>query len=162
MFRTDVKIKNLTIKRAWKLPTSTQLRATWHTDSLYMAVPLSGASRYHNCCIDGGISPEYFGHPLVRRCIFTRLQAVTPRGPYIGNNHSEFLKFRSRNGVSALQQHWLLQLVNVKSYFGWNANQLWGVDKEGNKTASHLIWGNYLTLCPDLQPPIFTSSPPLV
>jgi hypothetical protein len=23
------------------------------------------ASRYHNCCIDGGTSPEYFGHYLV-------------------------------------------------------------------------------------------------
>jgi hypothetical protein len=30
----------------WKLPTSAQLRATWHTDSLDMAVlPPTGASR---------------------------------------------------------------------------------------------------------------------
>jgi hypothetical protein len=49
-------------KRVWKLSTSTQLRVTWHTDSLDMVVlPSSGASRYHNCCIYGGISPEYFG-----------------------------------------------------------------------------------------------------
>jgi hypothetical protein len=39
----------------WNLPTSTQLRATWHTDSLDMVVlPSTGDSRYHNCCIDGG------------------------------------------------------------------------------------------------------------
>jgi hypothetical protein len=25
----------------------------------------TGASRYHNCCIDGGTSPEYFGYHLV-------------------------------------------------------------------------------------------------
>jgi hypothetical protein len=50
----------------WKLPTSTQLRATWYTDSLDMIVlPSTGASRYHNCCIDGGTSPEYFGYTLV-------------------------------------------------------------------------------------------------
>jgi hypothetical protein len=40
-------------KRVWKLPTSTQLLATWHTDSLDMVVlPSTGASCYHNCCID--------------------------------------------------------------------------------------------------------------
>jgi hypothetical protein len=27
----------------------------------------TGASRYHNCCIDGGTSPEYFGCHLVLR-----------------------------------------------------------------------------------------------
>jgi hypothetical protein len=26
----------------------------------------TGASRYHNCCIDGGTSPECFGHTLVK------------------------------------------------------------------------------------------------
>jgi hypothetical protein len=53
-------------KRVWKLPTSTQLRATWHTDSLELVVLSStGVSRYHNCCIDGGTSPEYFGYHLV-------------------------------------------------------------------------------------------------
>jgi hypothetical protein len=52
-------------KRVWKLPTSTQLRATWHTDSLYMVVlPFTGTSRYHNCFKDGGISSEYFGYHL--------------------------------------------------------------------------------------------------
>jgi len=41
----------------------TQLRATRHTDSLDMVVLQStGASRYHNCCIDGGTS---FGYHLV-------------------------------------------------------------------------------------------------
>jgi hypothetical protein len=67
IFRTDaVKVINLTTKRVWKLPTSTLLRATWHTDSLEMVVlPSTGASRYSNCCIDGGTSPEYFGYTLV-------------------------------------------------------------------------------------------------
>jgi hypothetical protein len=68
IFRTDrVKCINLTTKRAWKLPTSTQLSSTWQTDSLDMVVlPSTGASRYHNCCISGGISPEYFGYTLVQ------------------------------------------------------------------------------------------------
>jgi hypothetical protein len=67
IFRTDaVKSINLTTKRVWKLPTSTQLRATWHTDSLDMVILSStGALRYHNCCIDGGTSPECFGYTLV-------------------------------------------------------------------------------------------------
>jgi hypothetical protein len=51
-------------KRVWKLPTSTQLRACWHIGSLDIVFLLStGASRYHNCCMDGGTSPEYFGYP---------------------------------------------------------------------------------------------------
>jgi hypothetical protein len=51
-------------KRVWKLPTSTQLRATWHTDSLDMVVlPSTGVSRYQNCCVYGGISPEYLDVP---------------------------------------------------------------------------------------------------
>jgi hypothetical protein len=67
IFRTDaVNIINLTINRVWKLPTSTQLRATWHTDSLDMVVLLStGASCYHNCCRDGGTGQEYFWYTLV-------------------------------------------------------------------------------------------------
>jgi hypothetical protein len=60
IFRTDaVKIINFTTKRVWKLPTSTQLRVTWHTDSLDMVVlPTTGASRYHICCVDGGTSQK--------------------------------------------------------------------------------------------------------
>jgi hypothetical protein len=67
IFRTGaVKIINLFTKRVWKLPTSTQLRVTWHTDSLDMVVlPPTGASRCHNCCMDGGTSPEYFEYTLV-------------------------------------------------------------------------------------------------
>jgi hypothetical protein len=54
-------------KRVWKLPTPTNLRATWHAGSLDMVVlPFTGASRYHSCCIDGGTSLEYFGYPLIR------------------------------------------------------------------------------------------------
>jgi hypothetical protein len=70
-FRTDaVKFINLTTKRVSKLPTSTQLCATWHTGSLDMVVLLfTGASRYHNCGIDGGTSPEYFGYTLVASTI---------------------------------------------------------------------------------------------
>ena len=53
-------------KRVWKLPMSTHLRATWHTDSLDMVVlPSAGASCYHSCFVDGGTSPEYFGSHLV-------------------------------------------------------------------------------------------------
>jgi hypothetical protein len=53
-------------KSVCKLPSSTQLRATWHSDSLDVVVLLTtGASRYHNCCIDGSASPEYFGYILV-------------------------------------------------------------------------------------------------
>jgi hypothetical protein len=61
IFRTEaVKIINLTTKRLLKLPTSTQLRAAWHTHS---PAP-TGASRYHKCYIDD-TSPEYFGYNLV-------------------------------------------------------------------------------------------------
>jgi hypothetical protein len=67
IFRTYiVKIINLTTKRVWKLPTSTQLRAAWHTDSVdTIVLPSTGVLRYQNCCIDGGTSPEYFGYTLV-------------------------------------------------------------------------------------------------
>jgi hypothetical protein len=50
----------------WELPTSTQLRTTWQTDSLDMVLlPCTGTSRYHNRCLDGGTSPECFGYHLV-------------------------------------------------------------------------------------------------
>jgi hypothetical protein len=67
IFWTDVvKIINLTTKWVWKLPTSTQLCATWHTGSLDMVVlPSTGPLYYHNSCIDDGTSPEYFGYTLV-------------------------------------------------------------------------------------------------
>jgi hypothetical protein len=83
IFRTDaVKFINLTTKRVWKLPTSTQLRATWHTDSLDMVVlPPTGTSRYHTCCIDGGTSSEYFGYALVIQTvrIFNETQQDTQK-----------------------------------------------------------------------------------
>jgi hypothetical protein len=80
-----VKTINLTTKRMLKLPTSTQLHATWHTDSLDMAVlPSTGASHYQNCCIDGSTSPEYFGNTLVQKdtltCSLTHSQSHTDRG----------------------------------------------------------------------------------
>jgi hypothetical protein len=66
IFTTDaLKIINIT-KHVWKLPTSTQLRAICHSDSLHIVVlPSAGASRLHNCCINGGTSLEYFGYSLV-------------------------------------------------------------------------------------------------
>jgi hypothetical protein len=30
-----------------------------------VVIPSTGASRYHNCCIDGATGPEYFGYTLV-------------------------------------------------------------------------------------------------
>jgi hypothetical protein len=33
-----------------------------------VVLPSSGASRYHNCCIDGGTSPENIGYHLVNVC----------------------------------------------------------------------------------------------
>jgi hypothetical protein len=54
-------------KRTWKLLTSTQLCSTWHTDSLDMVViPSTSAWRYHNCCIDGSTSPEYFWYHNIK------------------------------------------------------------------------------------------------
>jgi hypothetical protein len=32
--------------------------------------PSTDASRHHNCCIDGGTSPEYFGYTLVGVSLF--------------------------------------------------------------------------------------------
>jgi hypothetical protein len=67
MFRNDaVQIINLTTSHMWKLPTSTQLRATWHTVSLDMVVlPCISDSLYNNYCIGSGTSPEYFRYTLI-------------------------------------------------------------------------------------------------
>jgi hypothetical protein len=77
--RTDVvKIITLTTKRVWKLPTSIQLLATWHTDLLEIVVLSStGALRYHNFCIDGGTSPEYFGYPVVHLYCYNCLLQIS-------------------------------------------------------------------------------------
>jgi hypothetical protein len=56
-------------KHVWKVPTSTQLRATWHTDTLDTVVLPS--LRYQNCCINGGNSPEYFRYHHVCTAIGT-------------------------------------------------------------------------------------------
>jgi hypothetical protein len=51
---------------------STQLCATWHTDSTDMVVlPSTQVSRYRNCCTDGGTSPEYFGCTHI--CMYRRI-----------------------------------------------------------------------------------------
>jgi hypothetical protein len=74
-----VKFINFTTKRAWKLPTSTQLRATWHTDTLDTVVlPSTGASRCHICCIDGGNSSEYFGYTLINSLHFMQSDSSLP------------------------------------------------------------------------------------
>jgi hypothetical protein len=53
-------------KRLWKVSTSTQLYATWHTVSLDMVVlPSTGVSCYHKCCIDDDTSLENLGYNLV-------------------------------------------------------------------------------------------------
>jgi hypothetical protein len=112
--RTDaVKIVNLITKRVGKLPTSTQQRATWHTDSLDMvALPYTGVSRYHNCCIDGGTSPEYFlnktlaqqpqqtdshapeeFHPTVPANEQPRTNALHSVASGVGKRPNNFLKF---------------------------------------------------------------------
>jgi hypothetical protein len=46
------------------------------TDLLDMMVvlPYNGASYYHNYCIDGGASPEYFGYPWYVYCKVTSLR----------------------------------------------------------------------------------------
>jgi hypothetical protein len=68
-FRIDAaQIVKTVNKRVCNLATSTQVRATCHTDTLEMAfIPPTGVSRYHNSCIDGGASWEYFGYLLVIR-----------------------------------------------------------------------------------------------
>jgi hypothetical protein len=37
-----------------------------------VVLPSTGDSHYHNCCIDGGTRPEYFGYFLVNGCGFVR------------------------------------------------------------------------------------------
>jgi hypothetical protein len=39
-----------------------------------VVLPSTGASRYHNCCIDGGTSPQYFGYTLVhiRQTVYSK------------------------------------------------------------------------------------------
>jgi hypothetical protein len=65
IFLTDT-IKSHKNKNTWKLPTSTQQRATWHSDSLDTVVlPSASVSYYHTCCINGSTSPEYYGYTLV-------------------------------------------------------------------------------------------------
>jgi predicted SPOUT superfamily RNA methylase MTH1 len=49
----------------------TQSRETlqWNLEFTFRLVETS-VSRYHNCCIDGGTSPEYFGYYLVQSSKF--------------------------------------------------------------------------------------------
>jgi hypothetical protein len=106
IFRTDaVKIINITTKRVWKLPTPTQLRATWHTDSLDMVVlPSTGVSRYQNCCIDGGTSPEYFGYTLVCRCVSGKGPcALRTQGPNYFCVYVNYLMEKSENRLYCIQ-----------------------------------------------------------
>jgi hypothetical protein len=71
-------------KRVWKLPTSTQLRATWHNNSLYMVViSCIGASRYQNCYIDGCTSPEYFRYQNVKRVLLFHIKKENANAPHL-------------------------------------------------------------------------------
>jgi hypothetical protein len=85
-----------------KLPTSTQLRATWHTDSLDMVVlPSTDASYYHKCCIDGGTSPEYFGYTLIKQrdSAHSNLKILVLFSCYFNHERSMSIKNkRSLNG----------------------------------------------------------------
>jgi hypothetical protein len=64
---------------SWKLPMSTQLHATWNTDSLDMVVlPSTGTSCYHNCCVDGSTSLEYFVYHLVWWTLYHAAHADYP------------------------------------------------------------------------------------
>jgi hypothetical protein len=98
IFRTDaVKIINLTTKCVWKLSTSTQLRATWHTDSLDMVfLPSTGAWRY-NCCIYGGTSLKYYGYTLV--------------GLHDTDSNFTFLKYRLWKKIRMMV--WLWSVKNI-------------------------------------------------
>jgi hypothetical protein len=125
IFPTDaVKIINLTTKRVWKLRTSTQLRATWHTDSLDMVVlPSIGASRYHNCYIAGGTSPEYFGYTLVQ--------------VFLGMNTWMFETcLRQYNGIKSLMEKGCILLVLItRTYMYHNARF-----KKCSNSKSHINW----------------------
>jgi hypothetical protein len=84
-----VKIINLTTKHMWKPPTSIQLRPTWHTDSIDMVVlPSTGASCYHNCCIDGSTVQNILDKPSY----------IVVQMHYLWYHHSE---------TSALQAAWI-------------------------------------------------------
>jgi hypothetical protein len=76
IFPTDAVKINLTSKRVCRMPTSNQLRATWHTDSQDLTgLQSTGALRYQICRTDGGTSSEYFGIILV--CIKKHDRALT-------------------------------------------------------------------------------------
>jgi hypothetical protein len=117
IFRTDaVKIINLTTKRVWKLPrSSTQLRAPWHTDSLHMVVlPSTGASRYHNFCIDGGTSPEYFGYnhviPKMQHCkiiLIMLVERITRTAPGRWEISSTVERYVQRTGKLLYMFFWV-------------------------------------------------------
>jgi hypothetical protein len=44
-----------------------------------VVLPSTGALRYHNCCVDGGTSPENFGSTHVH------VQQIVYQLPYIPN-----------------------------------------------------------------------------
>jgi hypothetical protein len=80
--------------RVSTLLTSTQLRATWYTDSLDMVVlPSTGTLRYNNCCTDGGPSPEYFVNTLVKDKVIP-LQA--------------YGRLRLPDSVTSIEEQWLV------------------------------------------------------
>jgi hypothetical protein len=94
------------------MPTSTQLRATWYTDSQDMVVLQStGDSRYHNCCIDGSTSLEYFRYHLVKLLYFDYIiKLVRARLLTSGTQNRWFAPGRSRRIFRAkIPQHAFLR-----------------------------------------------------
>jgi hypothetical protein len=41
-----------------------------------VVLPSTGVSHYHNCYIDGGTSPEYFGYHLVHTAVVPPFSAL--------------------------------------------------------------------------------------
>jgi hypothetical protein len=131
IFRTDgVKFINLTTKRMLKLLTSTQLRATWHTDSLELVVlPSTGASRFHNRCLDGGTSLEYFGCPLVQfEACMDLLESCCTRSPV-----RHWLSYRSHllfkmSDIIANKEFWREFIQLYRSLL-----ELWKVKRDVHK-----------------------------
>jgi hypothetical protein len=91
------------------MPTSIHLRVTWHTDSLDMVVlPSTGASRYRNCFIDGGTSPEYFGYTLVRKLV---IETCTNRHDVLVFPHPPCLCVTVPPCFKGLREHFAIKIL---------------------------------------------------
>jgi hypothetical protein len=137
-------------KRVWKLHMSTQLRETWHTDSLDMVVlPTTGASRYNKCYINGGTSPEYLWYHLVdlkyfhfpsvfetwacfddiRFAILGSTTQIPVAGSFCAGNSSIFVYLAPVFGVTSVNSGWNLN-------FFYNCYPLWIVLNQKTKNST--------------------------